>query len=96
MKYQNTTLEDFSLYSVEKDFDISKLDEISSLSDTVEGTKFNDVKDVKKVSQEARYTTQALQLFVLSQVFDNLNFSTDGNEVELLKAKNLFWVFGFF
>lgn len=65
MKYQNTTLEDFSLYSVEKDFDISKLDEISSLSDTVEGTKFN---DVKKVSQEARYTTQALQLLVLSQV----------------------------
>ena len=65
MKYQNTTLEDFSLYSVEKDFDISKLDEISSLSDTVEGTKFN---DVKKVSQEARYTTQALQLIVLSQV----------------------------
>ena len=65
MKYQNTTLEDFSLYSVEKDFDISKLDEISSLLDTVEGTKFN---DVKKVSQEARYTTQALQLLVLSQV----------------------------
>ena len=65
MKYQNTTLEDFSLYSVEKDFDISKLEEISSLSDTVEGTKFN---DVKKVSQEARYTTQALQLIVLSQV----------------------------
>ena len=65
MKYQNTTLEDFSLYSVEKDFDISKLDEISSLSDTVEGTKFN---DVKKVSQEARYTTQALQLLVLNQV----------------------------
>ena len=65
MKYQNTTLEDCSLYSVEKDFDISKLDEISSLSDTVEGTKFN---DVKKVSQEARYTTQALQLLVLSQV----------------------------
>ena len=65
MKYQNTTLEDFSLYSVEKDFDISKLDEISSLSNTVEGTKFN---DVKKVSQEARYTTQALQLLVLSQV----------------------------
>ena len=65
MKYQNTTLEDFSLYSVEKDFDISKLDEISSSSDTVEGTKFN---DVKKVSQEARYTTQALQLLVLSQV----------------------------
>ena len=65
MKYQNTTLEDFSLYSVEKDFDISKLEEISSLSDTVEGTKFN---DVKKVSQEARYTTQALQLLVLSQV----------------------------
>ena len=65
MKYQDTTLEDFSLYSVEKDFDISKLDEISSLSDTVEGTKFN---DVKKVSQEARYTTQALQLLVLSQV----------------------------
>ena len=65
MKYQNTTLEDCSLYSVEKDFDISKLDEISSLSDTVKGTKFN---DVKKVSQEARYTTQALQLLVLSQV----------------------------
>ena len=65
MKYQNTTLEDFSLYSVEKDFDISKLDEISSLLDTVEGTKFN---DVKKVSQKARYTTQALQLLVLNQV----------------------------
>ena len=65
MKYQNTTLEDFSLYSVENDFDISKLDEISSLPDTVEGTKFN---DVKKVSQEARYTTQSLQLLVLSQV----------------------------
>ena len=30
------------------------------------------------------------------QIPHNLNFSTDGNEVELLKAKNLFWVFGFF
>ena len=86
MKYQNTTLEDFSLYSVEKDFDISKLDEISSLLDTVEGTKFNDVKK-PAASDKANYVLQ----------HDTRYRKVWGNYLKILKMKiTLFFLFVIF